>query len=103
MVGAGLAIVNAGSIAGAAGAPAIRFTGGTNSLTLEAGSAITGAVLASSSADSLILGGGTGAGFDVSQIGSQYQGFGVFQKTGAGTWTLTGTTAAATPWTIAGG
>jgi autotransporter-associated beta strand protein len=31
---------------------------------------------------------------------AQYQGFGVFEKTGSSTWTLTGTTNSVTPWAI---
>src|SRR5262249_2292201 len=38
-----------------------------------------------------------------SAIGSQYLGFGVFQKTGSSTWTLTGTPGTATPWQLLGG
>jgi hypothetical protein len=83
-------------------ANAITFTAGTNSLTLQPGSSITGNVIAASTADTLALGGGGSASFDVSQIGSsaQYQGFGVFQKTDSSTWTLTGTNSSALPWTI---
>jgi autotransporter-associated beta strand protein/T5SS/PEP-CTERM-associated repeat protein len=53
----------------------------------------------------LRLGGTTNASFDVSRIGAsaQYQNFGVFRKIGASTWTLTGTTAAVTPWAINAG
>jgi fibronectin-binding autotransporter adhesin len=41
----------------------------------------------------------------MSNIGAaaQYQGFGVFQKTGSSTWTLTGTAGTATSWTVTGG
>ncbi|MCP3470313.1 autotransporter domain-containing protein [Bradyrhizobium sp. CCGUVB1N3] len=111
IVGAGLTIINSGNIIGGlAGdgvtrANAITFTGGTNVLELWAGSAITGNVVASSAADTLRLGGTTNASFDVSQIGAtaQYQGFGVFEKSGSSTWTLTGTNAAAQPWAIDAG
>jgi hypothetical protein len=55
----------------------------------------------------LQLGGSSSAGttFDVSQIGgtAQYQGFGQFAKTGTSTWTLTGTNAAANPWSVNAG
>ena len=83
-------------------ANAITFTGGTNSLTLAPGSTITGRVVAFSTADILALGGSGSASFDVSQIGAsaQYQGFGAFQKTGASTWTLTGTNLAAMSWIL---
>ena len=59
-------------------------------------------MVAFSSADTLALGGSTNASFNVSQIGAaaQYQGFGVFLKTGSSTWTLTGSTTAVTPWMI---
>ncbi|MEX0957022.1 MAG: autotransporter domain-containing protein [Rhizobiaceae bacterium] len=111
IVGLGLAITNSGTITGGLGgdgvtrANAITFTGGTNSLTLEAGSTITGNVVAFSTADTLVLGGSTNANFDQSQIGAsaQYRGFGLFSKSGTSTWTLTGTGATAINWTIDGG
>jgi autotransporter-associated beta strand protein len=110
IVGAGLTVINSGTISGGlagggARANAITFTGGTNTLELRAGFLITGNVVAASTADTLALGGTTNASFDVSKIGSsaQYQGFGNFQKTGTSTWTLIGTTAAVTPWTINAG
>jgi autotransporter-associated beta strand protein len=86
-------------------ADAVTFTGGTNVLELQAGSTITGNVVAFSAADTFRLGGTANASFDVSQIGAaaQYQGFGLFQKTGSSTWTLTGTTTAVTPWAINAG
>ena len=86
-------------------ANAVQFTGGTNSLTLQAGFSFTGNVVAFSALDTLALGGSANATFDVSPIGpaAQYQGFGVFQKTGPSTWTLSGTPGTATPWTINGG
>jgi autotransporter-associated beta strand protein len=109
IVGGGLTVINSGTVRGGTNggglvqANAITFTGGTNVLELQAGSKITGDVVAFSSADTLRLGGGSNASFDVSQIGSQYQNFGVFQKTASGTWTLTNTTAATTNWAINGG
>ncbi|MFZ5779060.1 MAG: autotransporter outer membrane beta-barrel domain-containing protein [Pseudomonadota bacterium] len=88
---------------GAAGA-AIIFTGGVNSLTLTPGSTIIGNVLAvSGGSDTLALGGGGGATFDLSQLGVQYQNFAAFRKTGASTWALTGTPSQTTPWTISQG
>jgi uncharacterized protein with beta-barrel porin domain len=109
VVGAGLTIVNSGTVSGGLSgdgvtrANAITFTGGTNSLTLQAGSTITGNVVAFSAADTLALGGTSNASFDVSQIGAQFLGFGIFQKTGSSTWTLSGTNTAALPWTINAG
>jgi hypothetical protein len=111
IVGAGLTVINSGTITGGLGgdgvtrANAITFTGGTNTVQLQAGSSITGNVVAFSTADTFRLGGTTNASFDVSQIGSsaQYQGFGNFQKTGASTWTLTGSTSTVTSWAVNGG
>jgi outer membrane autotransporter protein len=103
-------IINAGTITGGANlaagatgnADAIQFTGGVNTLELQAGSTITGNVVAYSAADTLALGGTANATFDVSTIGAsaQYQGFGIFEKTGTSTWTLTGTSTESTPWTV---
>ena len=101
IVGSELTIVTSGAITGGLSgdgttrANAITFTGGTNVLELQAGSTIIGNVVAFSAADTLRLGGTANASFDVSQIGpsAQYQGFGIFQKTGSSTWTLTGTNA----------
>jgi outer membrane autotransporter protein len=103
--GGNVSIVNAGAIAGGSGADAVQFTGGVNSLEIDAGSTITGNVVAFSTADTLKLGGNTNDFFIVSQIGptAQYQGFGIYEKTGASTWTLIGATTAVTPWTLTAG
>jgi autotransporter-associated beta strand protein len=109
IAGSNLTIINGGTIKGGLSgdgvtrANPITFTGGTNVLELQAGSLITGNVVAFSAADTLALGGGTNSTFDVSQIGSQYQGFGVFEKRGPSTWVLTNTTATVTPWVINAG
>jgi hypothetical protein len=102
IVGAGLTVINSGTIAaGGIGANAVTFTGGSNILELQAGSTIIGNV-AGTGSDTLRLGGAGSASFDVSTIGpaAQYQGFATFVKTGTGTWTLTGSTATLTPWSI---
>jgi uncharacterized protein with beta-barrel porin domain len=109
--GSGMTVVNSGTIsggldgAGVTQANAITFTGGTNVLQLQAGSTISGNVVAFSTADTFQLGGMANSSFDVSQIGpaAQYQGFGVFQKNGSSTWTLTGTNTATLPWSINAG
>ncbi len=104
--GANLTIINSGTISGGLSgdgvtrADAIQFTGGINTLELQAGSIITGNAVAFSTADTFALGGTANATFDVSQIGAQYLGFGLYEKTGTSTWTLTNTTAVVTPWTI---
>ncbi|HUD51502.1 autotransporter domain-containing protein [Parvibaculum sp.] len=114
--GSDLQITNSGTISGASGGAgyAIYFDGGTNSLTLEAGSTITGKVVAyvdyltREHNDSLALGGDEDASFDLSAIGTQYVDFGSFQKIGSSIWTLSGTTDPLLeldpmPWTIYGG
>ena len=109
----GFTITNSGTISGGLSgdgvtrANAITFAGGgTNSLTLQAGSSITGNVVAFfGGSDVLALGGSANATFNVSQIGpaAQYQNFANYQKTGSSTWTLTGTTASTTAWALNGG
>ena len=97
--GAGLTIVNSGTISGGLShsgstrANAIEFTSGTNILELRAGSTITGNVVAGGTSDTLVLGGDTSpaASFDAGEIGTKYTGFEVLSKTGNSTWTLTGT------------
>lgn len=101
-------LINSGTIrAGAGQANALQSTGSiarTLTLELQAGSVIVGNVvaIAGGSANTFRLGGSTDATFDVSAIGAtgQYQNFNLFQKTGASTWTLTGTGTTATPWNI---
>lgn len=119
--GSDLSVTNAGSISGGladAGAGsranAILFSGGVNRLELQAAnaggtySAITGNVVVDTGAGAsgtLALGGTNDASFDISEVGAsgQYRGFASFEKLGAATWTLIGTTSNATPWSINGG
>jgi outer membrane autotransporter protein len=109
-------IVTSGAINGATGlagqANAITFSGGNNILELRQGFSFIGDVVAGGNNDLLRLGGDTGStgSFDVSRIGAAlgsnttaYQGFTNFEKVGASTWTLTGTTTQVTPWTLSGG
>ncbi|MBT2324306.1 autotransporter-associated beta strand repeat-containing protein, partial [Variovorax paradoxus] len=83
---------------------AVVFTGGNNRLELRAGFVNNGNVIGTAT-DSLVLGGNTNSSFSAAAIGPavQYRGFGSYQKVGSSTWTLTGTTAATTPWQILGG
>lgn len=99
IVGANLTVINAGSISGG---NAIVFTGGTNSLELRAGFSFSGAVQGGGT-NTLKLGGTTGASFDISQLGSIYQNFSQFQKTGTATWSVTGTSGTTLAWTISTG
>ena len=111
IVGGGLFIFNSSVIKGGLSgdgvtrANAITFTGGINLLEVQAGSAITGNVIAFSAADTFRLGGNTSSSFNTSTIGpaAQYQGFGVFEKNGTSTWSLTGTPGNNTPWAISQG
>ncbi|MGJ5205591.1 autotransporter domain-containing protein [Bradyrhizobium sp. HKCCYLR20261] len=107
--GANLTVINSGAISAGSNlsgdplfdANAITFTGGSNVLEIWASSLINGNVVGTGS-DTFRLGGAANGTFDVSSIGgsAQYQGFSSFVKTGTSTWTLTGTTAAVTPWAI---
>lgn len=117
--GANIAVILAGSNASVSGglggdgttrADAIAFTGGVNSLELQASSGgvlptITGAISHAGTDDTLKLGGTNDATFQVSGLdaGGQYNGFGTVQKTGTSTWTLSGTTTGAVTWDIHGG
>ena len=108
IVGAGLSVMNAGTIAGGVGAEgqanAITFTGGDNTLSLRNGSIITGNVVVESGATgTLVLGDydtlPSTPAFDVSKIVTtaaagatdQFVGFGTFLKSGSNTVRLTGT------------
>ena len=100
-------VFNSGTITGTGGT-AINFAAnagaGPFSLTIAPTSVINGNVLGTG-ADIFQLG-STGSGaFNVNNIGTaqQYRGFATFNKIGTSTWTLTGTNAAALPWTISAG
>ncbi|WP_283194140.1 autotransporter outer membrane beta-barrel domain-containing protein [Rhizobium sp. AN80A] len=101
-------IVNSGIIRGGAGATnaiGIGSPGASLTLELREGSDITGYVIGSATvSDRLRLGGSGTDSFDISQVGNtlayQYRNFDVFEKTGTGTWTLTGAATSATDWTV---
>ncbi|MEK1901785.1 MAG: hypothetical protein AAAB19_19700, partial [Rhizobium sp.] len=104
-----LSIINSGTIRAGAGQPnaithSVAATTGTLTLELRAGSVIEGNVVAgiTPTTDTLRLGGTGSDSFDVSAIGAaaQYQNFDIFEKTGTGTWLLTGVGTTATDWTI---
>ncbi len=110
-------VVDSGTIAGGLGADgtqadAVNFSGGNNTLEIDAGYVLTGNVVSTSGTtqggDTLALGGATNDSFNVSQIGAvggstQYQGFANFAKIGSSTWTLTGAGNASEAWTIVDG
>jgi autotransporter-associated beta strand protein len=111
-------MTNAGTIRGGKNAngsraDAVNFSGGGNQLTLLKGYSFVGNVIGSANSDILVLGGNTNATFAASNLVTtsptswsgtvRYYGFTEFTKTGTSTWTLTGTTAVVTPWTISAG
>ncbi|WP_275299820.1 autotransporter domain-containing protein [Achromobacter ruhlandii] len=95
-----ISIVNSGEIAGGLSSDqrrtnAIELFGSGNRLELQPGGSIIGnVVVAAGGADNVLaLGGDIGTGlFDVTRIGADqaYRGFDRFEKTGAGTWILSG-------------
>ena len=112
-------VTTAGSIAGGVGgdgaqADAVDFSGGGNLLELENGYSFTGNVISTSGTtnggDTLALGGSTDSTFNLASLVATnpasysgtpvYYGFNAYAKTGTGTWTLTGTSGAVTPWTV---
>lgn len=106
-------VINAGVIEtlGPNGA-AIKFSGQDDRLELQAGSQITGAVLAGGGADTLMFGGDNGTfTFDIGLVdgdgtpvaGEQYQGFEIFGKEDAGSLVLTGTNDEISLFTVSGG
>ncbi|MEL7687971.1 autotransporter-associated beta strand repeat-containing protein [Citromicrobium bathyomarinum] len=108
--GAGLTVINSGSITGGLSGPgsrapranAVTFGAGENVFEYQSGSSVTGNVVGDGD-DLFRLGGNTDGTFDLALIGSTYQGFGSFEKTGNSTFALGGTTTQVTPWTISDG
>lgn len=101
IIGSGLTLVlspSATIIGGVSGdgltqADAIQLNGAGNRLELQAGATILGNVQAGGVAGNvLVLGGATNGSFNASLIGpaAQYRGFTDYEKSGAGTWILTG-------------
>ncbi|PNE02339.1 outer membrane autotransporter [Alcanivorax sp. MD8A] len=91
ITGSNLDVTLAGTVIPGANQPtAILFAGGDNRLTLESGYSLGGNVLANGSNDVLALGGDVDGSFFTNVLGSTFQGFEGFEKTGASTWTLTG-------------
>ncbi|GKQ50781.1 hypothetical protein BRSPCE3_16360 [Bradyrhizobium sp. Ce-3] len=109
IAGAGLTVINSGTIAGGVSgtggvrANAITFTGGSNTLQLQVGSNIVGNVVGTGS-DAFQLGGSGNGTFGLGALGGgqQYQGFASFGVVG-GVWTVTGTNAAPMSFSVAGG
>src|SRR5713226_2307443 len=93
-------VFTSGAITGTGGT-AVLFSGPANTFTLGPGFAVNGLVLGVAG-DTFQLGGSGTSSFDASLVGpaAQYRNFGVFNKVGDSTWTLTGTNALALPWTV---
>lgn len=102
--GSDLVVINAGTIAGGLGgngvvqAEAVDYFGGINVFETRAGGSVIGRVKAFSQADTFRWGGSSDFSFDVGQLDSDgvdenetYYNFGIFEKIGTGTTTLTGT------------
>ncbi len=105
-VGSNSHIVNEGTIsAGGADANAVDVLGSNNTFEIHDGSSITGNVVVAggTQGNTFVLGGSDDGSFDVSLIGTQYQGFQSNRKDGSGTWTLTETGNFAQGFTIADG
>src|ERR1700730_11135057 len=94
-------IFNAGTITGTGGTAILFFSGG-NTLTLGPGSVINGTAHGFG-ADTFQLGGTGTDTFNASLLATQFSGYTTFNKIGTSTWTLTGTNAAAMPWTVSAG
>lgn len=100
----GLGASVTGGSGGGVQANAIAFSSGTNRLELQSGATINGNVVASGTS-TLALGGTVDDSFDISRVGAgaQFSGFSRFEKTGTGTWELTGTASYTSPTAILGG
>lgn len=87
------------------GPTAVDLGLGADTYLTAAGGSVTGVVNGGGGADTDTFGltGVSGSVFDTGQIGTVYQGFEAFEKRGAGAWRLTGSNAAALPWTISEG
>jgi autotransporter-associated beta strand protein len=92
------------SVSGRAIANAVELSGRNDRLELWSGYSFTGNVVATQGNGAVLaLGGSDNTSFDVSKIGSQYQGFDSYEKTGTSTWTLIGTTNQQTDWMLKSG
>lgn len=101
------AVTNSGTILGTGG-NAILFGPADDRLVLTGTSRIVGIVdggASASAGNTLVLGGAEAGSFDVSSLdpGAQYRNFGILQKQGSGTWTLTGGNSAAQAWQVGSG
>lgn len=100
--GAGNSAVTVGGTLTGSGGTAVDFGATDAAFTLLNTANINGDVVAAGGgSDEFILGGGANGSFDTTQIGTKYQNFDSFAKSGASTWTLTGNNAQ--DWAITAG
>ncbi len=107
----GNTVINSGRISGGLDSNAVRanavdLRGSGNTLELHSGGAFDGNVVVApgGTGNQLVLGGNaTTDSFNVGSLGTAYQGFDGFRKSGSSVWTLSGTQAGVTPWTVDGG
>ncbi|MGG1947905.1 autotransporter domain-containing protein [Trinickia sp. NRRL B-1857] len=93
----------------APGGISVELNGNGNLVELRSGYVVNGKVAALGTGNILALGGTSDGTFDLSKIVAsldnttnkeQYQGFAQYRKTGAGTWTATGSVGDSHPWAI---
>ena len=92
-------VILAGSITGESGT-AVHFADTDDRFELQVGGEADGLVAANGGADLFALGGTGEASFDFALIGDQFTGFESFEKVGASTWTLTGSSDVNGPMTV---
>ena len=80
--------------------PAAADTGADNRFEIQPGAIVNGNVFAGMGTDSFVFGGPGTASFDVALLGTQYNGFDDFEKTGVSTWTLDGMNPIAAPFLV---
>ncbi len=117
LIAGGVSGKNGDGTGGGVQADAVDFSGGGNTLELQAGYSFTGNVISTSGTtsggDTLTLGGAGNATFNLSQVvgampttygaSPVFFGFNQYAKTGTSTWTLTGTNADTESWTVSAG
>ncbi|WP_165488666.1 MULTISPECIES: ESPR-type extended signal peptide-containing protein [Dyella] len=101
-------VINGGTISGGLGADGVRaaaivFYNGNNRLELWNGYHFDGQVRGTSGTDTLALGGTEDGTFDLAQLDNDIVGFGLYEKSGTSTWTLTGNSTSRTAWTVTEG
>ncbi|MBD9403371.1 autotransporter domain-containing protein [Comamonas sp. CMM02] len=107
MAGSGT-LINAGSIqggtlGGSSRADAVRMSGNNARLELRYGYSFQGSVRSTGTGNVVALGGAAGGSFDMTHWGVGFIGFSNLEKTGSGTWRLTGLTTERPNWAVKSG